>query len=302
MARVEIRQGDAYNTGLETGSVDLVVTSPPYFSFREYTDGEEAVSAIGNEEHPWQYLKALLDWASEMRRVLTPEGNMFVVLGDKYSGSGGHNNAGFKADKKRGPKRYSQSSQVNWTQPAIQKKSQLGLPTRYANLMTEEQQWVLRQTIIWSKPNGIPTNAKDRCEFTHEYVFHFTPNPSHYAHPDLRSLPFYKSSVWDISSSEGLRYPKHIFETLGTDKHYAAFPVELVRRIITGWSPENGMVLDPFGGSGTVALAAKILGRRAISLDLSAGYTRLARWRVHVSDHESKLRNNWGLGGESGRD
>lgn len=300
MARIRFLQGDAFNTGLPDHSVDLIVTSPPYFAFREYTDGGEIVPAVGsmvgNEEHPWEYLKGLVDWGIECIRVLKPGGNMFVVLGDKYAGSGGHNNAGFGASKKRGPGRYTQSSVINWARPAIPNKSQLGLPTRYANLMTEEG-WLLRQTIIWSKPNAIPTNAKDRTELTHEYVFHFSRQQKHYADPDLKTFPFRKSSVWEISSSEGLRYPKEVFTRLDTDPHYAAFPVELVRRLITGWCPPDGLVLDPFGGSGTTALVADVLGRQAVSIDLSAGYTRLARWRWKLSGHREKIEERWGISG-----
>lgn len=295
MTAVAIRQGNAFNTSIDSHVVDLIVTSPPYFAFREYTDGGDALAAIGNEEHPWEYLAGLVSWGEEARRVLKHEGNMFVVLGDKYAGSGGHNNAGFGADKKRGPGRYSQSAEVSWTVPPIANKSQLGLPTRYANLMTENG-WVLRQTIIWSKPNSIPNNPKDRTELTHEYVFHFATQQKHYADPNLRQMKdISRSSVWEISSSEGLRYPKEIFELLRTDKHYAAFPAELVRRIITGWCPSDGLVLDPFGGSGTTALVAKILGRRATSIDLSFGYTRLARWRIYQSNHLDKLQSKWSL-------
>lgn len=294
MPQIRITQGDAFNLPLDDHSIDLIVTSPPYFSFREYTDEDQVLKAVGNEEHPWEYLKTLVDWGYEARRVLKPEGNMFVVLGDKYAGSGGHNNAGIGASKKRGPGRYSQSALINWALPPIPNKSQLGLPTRYANLMAENG-WLLRQTLIWSKPNDIPKNARDRAEFTHEYVFHLTLQQKHYAHPNLRSLPFARSSVWEISSSEGLRYPSDLFQRLRTDRHYAAFPVELVRRLITGWCPEEGLVLDPFGGSGTTVLAAKILGRRGVSVDLSAGYTRLALWRINLSDHPAKLKERWGI-------
>lgn len=295
MARIEISQGDAFNTNLPDESVDLIVTSPPYFSFREYTDGEEQIHAIGNEEHPWEYIRSLVDWGEECRRVLKSSGSLFVVLGDKYAGSGGHNNAGIGASKKRGPGRYSQSALIDWTQPPLRNKSQMGLPTRYANRMTELG-WVLRQTIIWSKPNSIPTNAKDRGEFTHEYVFHFTRGRDYYFHPELRGLDeITRSSVWEISASEGLRYPRDLFTRLNTDRHYAAFPAELVRRVLIGWCPPDGLALDPFGGSGTTALVARVLGMRAISLDLSAGYTRLARWRVFLSDHEEKLKERWGL-------
>lgn len=295
---VIVRQGDAFSTDFPDHSIDLIATSPPYFAFREYTDSLDAdpTHMLGNEEHPWQYIRALADWGKECMRILKDSGSLFVVLGDKYAGSGGHNNAGIGADKKRGPGRYSQSSQVSWTVPPLQHKSQLGLPTRYAHIMAEEG-WVHRQTIIWSKPNSIPTNPRDRAEFTHEYVLHFTVRPQHYANPALASMPeIYRSSVWSITSSEGLKYPKDIFEKLDTDRHYAAFPAELVRRIILGWCPPAGRILDPFAGSGTTGLVAKVLGYNAVCLDMSAGYTRLARWRIFGSNHANKLRERWGLG------
>lgn len=298
---IRVAQGDAFNTGLPDHSIDLIVTSPPYFAFREYTDSQDAdpTHMLGNEEHPWEYIKGLVDWGKECARVLKDSGSLFVVLGDKYAGSGGHNNAGIGADKKRGPGRYSQSSQVSWTLPPLQHKSQLGLPTRYANIMAEEG-WVLRQTLIWHKPNSIPTNPRDRSEFTHEYILHFSVRTQHYAAPHLRSMEeIYRSSVWKISSSEGMRYPKGIFEKLDTDRHFAAFPAEIARRVILGWCPPNGTVLDPFSGSGTVGLVAKVLGYNAICMDLSGGYTRLARWRIFASDHGSKLRERWGLNGDS---
>lgn len=294
---IRVTQGDAFNTGLDDHSIDLIVTSPPYYAFREYTDSLDAdpTHMLGNEEHPWQYLRGLVDWGKECSRVLKQTGSLFVVLGDKYAGSGGHNNAGIGASKKRGPGRYSQSSVVNWALPPIRNKSQLGLPMRFAHIMAEEG-WIHRQTIIWNKPNSIPTNAKDRAEFTHEYVLHFVLQRNYYYSGLLRISPeIYRSSVWTITSSEGLRYPPEIFEKFDTDRHFASYPAELVRRIILGWGPANGVVLDPFAGAGTTALVADILGMDAISMDLSAGYTRLARWRIFGSDHKAKLKARWGL-------
>ena len=283
--------GDCRYCELES-PVDLIVTSPPYYSFRKYTDRGEELELLGNEETPGHYIDNLYDWGEKMWDLLHPEGNMFVVIGDKYAGSGGHNNAGFGASEKRGPGRYSQSTSMGIYE--VRKKSRMGIPWAWANEMIEFG-WILRSEIIWSKPNSIPTNARDRVEFSHEYIFHFTKTQKHYAHPDLWGKPWRKSSVWEISTAGGPRVPDSVLDMLGTDKHYAAFPIEIPRRAIEGWCPDDGVVLDPFGGSGTTALAAKLLGRESIYIDASAGYVRLAKWLNHVSEYPTKVKSRWGM-------
>lgn len=95
----------------------------------------------------------------------------------------------------------------------------------------------------------------------------------------LGKLP---GSVWEIPT-QPLRAPEH----LEVD-HFAAFPMEWPRRLIKGWCPPDGVVLDPFGGTGTTALVATMLGRTGISVDLSADYGRLAAWRS--SDPKERAR------------
>jgi site-specific DNA-methyltransferase (cytosine-N4-specific) len=87
-------------------------------------------------------------------------------------------------------------------------------------------------------------------------------------------------SWWNIPT-QPLRVPPE----LGVD-HFAAFPIEWPRRLILGWSPDDGTVLDPFGGTGTTAAVAKALGRTGISVDLSADYLRLADWRTNGDGYE----------------
>ena len=105
-------------------------------------------------------------------------------------------------------------------------------------------------------------------------------------HP-LGKLP---GSVWEIAT-QPLVVPDRIahaeccggFKREGCEdglEHHAAFPFELARKCILGWSPASGIVADPFGGTGTAALVADVLGRTGISSDLSAGYCRLAQWRT----------------------
>ena len=91
-------RGDACAIPLGDNTVDLIVTSPPYFALRSYQDGGEHYDGqIGSEATPAAFLEALWAVTAECWRVLKPSGSLFVNLGDKYAGSGGHNNASLNA-------------------------------------------------------------------------------------------------------------------------------------------------------------------------------------------------------------
>ena len=180
---------------LRDACVDLIVTSPPYFALRSYRDGgEHYADQIGAEETPGAFVDALIDATREMVRVLKPTGSIFVNLGDKYAGSGGHNNAGvsdkstlkhdgrprprpvtdrelelrrLSATRRNAPDRYNQNSD------GIPAKSLMGLPWRYANACVDRLGLILRRDLIWHKPNGLPESVTDRCRSSHEYWFHF---------------------------------------------------------------------------------------------------------------------------------
>ncbi len=256
-------RGDAVHIPLRDDSVDLIVTSPPYFSLRSYADGGEHYDGqIGSEATPQAFLAALWAVTVECRRVLKPSGSLWVNLGDKYSGSGGNNNSNLgERATKRGPSSYNKASDV----PA---KSLMGLPWRYAIGCIDQLDLILRAEVVWSKPNGLPESVTDRVRRSHEQWFRFTKEPRYYAAVDevreahlgvdnaksargpsgtnrshmtgkvdgvgnfardpLGKLP---GSVWTIPS-EPLQVPEH----LGVD-HFAAFPQEWPRRIILGWSP-----------------------------------------------------------------
>ncbi len=319
-------QADAVALPLADDSVDLVVTSPPYFALRSYRDdGEHYDGQIGSEATPAEFLDALWAVTAECVRVLKPSGSLWVNLGDKYAGSGGHNNAGVGGTG-RGPTTYTKAS--GHARP----KSLLGLPWRYAIGCIDDLGLILRAEVVWSKPNGLPESVTDRVRRSHEQWFHFTLEPryfsaldeirdphktpggmgwaadgkgKHYSEVDTRKgsnrgtntistqgggmttfgghpLGKLPGSVWSIPS-EPLKVP----DELGVD-HFAAFPQEWPRRLILGWCPPDGVVLDPFAGTGTVPMVARALGRTGIGVDLSADYLRLARWRVFESGHASK--------------
>jgi len=316
-------QGDATVIPLADDSVDLVVTSPPYFALRSYQDdGEHYDGQIGSEATPQEFLEALWAATVEMVRVVKPSGSIFVNLGDKYAGSNGQsggpsqlNGATYSPDGTR-TKAAKKGGYVPKT--SVRSKSLMGLPWRYAIGCIDDLGLILRSEIVWSKPNGLPESVTDRVRRSHEQWFHFTLEPRYFSaideireaytsppakaqkskaaesgatlnptlnpthdleHNPLGKLP---GSVWSIPS-EPLQVPDH----LGVD-HFAAFPQEWPRRLILGWSPQDGVVLDPFVGTGTVPMVARALGRTGIGVDLSADYLRLADWRVSESGHAAK--------------
>jgi DNA modification methylase len=259
-------RGDATSIPLADDSVDLVVTSPPYFGLRSYTDGGEHYDGqIGSEATPQAFLEALWAWTAECRRVLKPSGSMFVNLGDSYS-RGSRTTVDGTTDKRRqGDSRVPPCRDI----PA---KSLMMLPQRYAIGCIDQLGLILRAEIIWSKPNGLPESVTDRVRRSHEQWFHFTKEPRYFsavdevreAHDgrephanaqrgpsgmnrglgtekgslgsvDLARNPLGKlpGSVWTIPT-EPLRVPDH----LGVD-HFAAFPSEWPRRLILGWSPSG---------------------------------------------------------------
>lgn len=309
-------RGDARSLPLADESVDLIVTSPPYFGLRDYGHDTQ----IGAEATPAEFIAALVECTREMARVLKPSGSIFVNLGDKYStyeSRPGHA-AGHKwAGQSQAASRYTRNAPAAYGVPY---KSLMGLPWRYALAcmakpsdsvsgalarelidMIEEGECsfdvargildehaedgpgiglILRQELIWSKTSVAPTRITDRARRTHEHVFHFTKREKYF------------SAMDDLREGESRRFPESVRSMapaslrapaeLGAE-HHAIFPTEWPRWIVTGWCPPDGVVLDPFGGTGTTALVATALGRTGISVDLSEDYQRLAAWRASDS-------------------
>ena len=151
-----IIQGDAAHLPLPDESVDLIVTSPPYFGLRSYTDGGEHYDGqIGSEATPREFLEALQACTREWVRVLKPEGSLFVNLGDKYAGSGGQWE-GDQRDMSSRPGRGRCNSDAGGNTYGLRPKSLLGMPWRYALGCIDDLGLTLRAEIVWSKPNGLP--------------------------------------------------------------------------------------------------------------------------------------------------
>lgn len=156
-------------------SVQCIVTSPPYYGLRRYdVDGQQ----IGLEQSPAEYVAALVAVFRECRRVLRDDGVLWVNLGDSYA-AGGMSNPSAKSTlgggKDRGAAEYSISRRV----PDIPEKNLLGIPWRVAFALQDDG-WILRSDIIWSKPNPMPESVTDRPTRAHEYLFLFAKSPRYY--------------------------------------------------------------------------------------------------------------------------
>jgi DNA modification methylase len=261
--------GDARHRPLPDETVDLVVTSPPYFGLRDYGSDQQ----IGAEPTPQEFIAALIECTREMMRVLKPGGSIFVNLGDKYATRYSSTRGGGRAGLNDDDDTRSRSGQNRTGTP---EKSLLLLPERYRIAAVDELGLIARAVIIWDKPNGLPESVTDRVRRSHEDWVHLTKSPRYFSavdeirephdqryaqrrlspqmpraqgNPDgkggwtgalrtekdvtghpLGKLP---GSVWTIPTQ-----PLKVPSSLGVD-HFAAFPMELPRQLIQGWSPQH---------------------------------------------------------------
>ena len=188
---VEIIQGDALALPLDDASVDLIVTSPPYFGLRSYQDGGEHYDGqIGDEATPAEFVDALIAATREMVRVLKPSGSIWVNLGDKYSthdnprnGHGGSlSNAATHAARTDSERAAGVGRRNQYG--TVPTKSLIGVPWRYAIRCIDDLGLILRAEVIWSKPNGLPESVTDRVRRSHETWFHFTKRPRYFSAVD----------------------------------------------------------------------------------------------------------------------
>jgi len=196
-------RGNALAVPLADESVDLIVTSPPYFALRSYTDGGEHYDGqIGSEATPAEFIDALLAVTAECVRVLKPSGSLWVNRGDKYAaGHGGSSTEGkgitvrkrssFEAKPKERPDLPDPPASWGTREatgrnvvPGFRPKSLMGMPWRYALACIDDLGLILRAEVIWSKPNGLPESVQDRVRRSHENWFHFTKEPRYFSAVD----------------------------------------------------------------------------------------------------------------------
>lgn len=245
--------------------VNCMVTSPPFYGQRDYgIDGQ-----IGLEDHPSDFIKNLVDCFEAAKPVLAENGSLWVNLGDTYwSGKGEHKSG----EIKQSARRFGLRPQDKTGDGLLCKPKQLLLiPHRFAIAM-QDKDWIVRNDNVWVKPNPIPDQVRDRCSISHEYVFHLVKSRWYY---------FDKKTVGRTSESGTVLPPSDTWEIASARSsqknraHKARFSEELVRIPILSTTPKGGVVLDPFGGSGTSLSFARKHGFRAIGIDIKPEFCQL---------------------------
>lgn len=265
----EIVQGDAREeiSKLPADSVDSVITSPPYWTLRDYDHDDQ----LGMEESPAAYVDEIVAIVEECRRVLKPTGNLVINLGDTYN-----TNSIVRADAsglqmQQGDEGYEEYHTKEGRERAgrrrrspvedVPKRSRLLIPSRIAIALTDLG-WCCHNRIPWVKPSGGQDSATDRFRNRHEQWFYFSLDAAdHY---------FGDRSEYDVLEQMSAR----------DGSHNAQYPVELVEPLIRQTCPKDGLVLDPFVGSGTTAVAAARLDREYIGIELRPDYAQEARDRL----------------------
>ena len=277
-------------------SVDMCLTSPPYFSLRDYdVDGQ-----IGQEDTPDEYVKRLLEVFSEVHRTLKPEGTLWLNIGDAYAGSGqGAGTKQFSAKQRsnRGMTHMLQADGFKSKLLSVQdckRKDMIGIPWKLAFALRDAG-WYLRQDIVWYKPNVMPEPVKDRCTKSYEHIFLFA--KSEIYHFDSEAIRETRCESSPADGGDGKRNARDVWQ-INTKPyrgaHFATFPEEMAGRCIAAGCPNGGTVLDPFMGAGTTAVAALRQGKHYIGVDLNSNYVALAEDRIRkevLKETQSERKN-----------
>jgi|TARA_R100000084_G_C4643645_1_gene145349 site-specific DNA-methyltransferase (cytosine-N4-specific) len=275
---------------------------------------------IGLEEHPFEYVKKMGDVFDKVKRVLKPEGTLWLNLGDSYIGGG----RGWEYCKDGTVQQQRVDAGVRYGNPTgkvdgFKAKDKAGIPHRVA-FELQDRGWWYRSEIIWAKNNPTPESVTDRPTTAHEQVFLMSKSKKYYYDQDSIREPH----TWQESTPkpteekrEGKKYKDKkdyagggtgllghsgtnkadgtpINHPLGKNKrtvwnvnprpfpesHFAVFPPELIKPMILAGCPEGGTVLDPFGGAGTTGLVANQLDRNAVLIELNPDYVDIIEKRL----------------------
>ncbi len=277
--------------GMGDGSVDSIITSPPYYQLRDY----ETAGQLGVEATPQLYVTALAAVFGEAYRVLSRRGSLWLNLGDSYYGGPPRKQPKDAAGVKRehfsvktcercgiefegGPsRRFCRSGcggGLNRKREGFERpKCLLGLPWRVVTALVEGR-WILRNDVVWHKRNALSMRPRDRLQCTHEHLFHLV-KFGHYVGKSYDGAYYYdaaamgtRGDVWDVATR------------WAGGAHRASYPPELIEPCVLSCTKRGGTVLDPFCGSGTTGVAATRHGRKFIGVDINGDYLKVAEKRI----------------------
>ena len=249
----------------------MCVTSPPYFGLRDYGHPGQ----IGLEQTPEQYIAAMVEVFRCVRDVMADDGTLWLNIGDSYGA-----------------------------------KNLLGIPWRVA-LALQTDGWILRQDIIWHKPNPMPESVRDRCTKAHEYIFLMSKSERYFFDSEAMKEPVQsdkgngktfrgggsytggnsfnnhatkqRESHGNVPNEDGTRNRRSVWTVAArpySGAHFATYPPELIEPCILAGSRPGDIVMDPFMGSGTTAQVAQNLGRKPIGCELNPQYVDLQKDRT----------------------
>jgi DNA modification methylase len=285
-------------------SIDCCITSPPYWGLRDYGHDEQ----LGGESDFKQFVINLANVFDEVKRVLKPTGTCFVNLGDTYaSGVRAKNGADVNTNDPKNPNANRSKVAPNRMGCGLPEKCLCLVPERFSIEMIDRG-WILRNTIIWHKPNQMPQSATDRFTVDFEKIYFFTKNSTGY-YFEQQLEPYTKpldrwggddldangKSEWDEGTGQtsyrkrnmrpnpdgkNMRTVWSINTEPNREVHFATYPQRLVERMLKAGCPENGIVLDPFFGSGTTGVYARKVNRNFIGIELNPEYVKIAENRL----------------------
>ena len=266
---------------------------------------------VGLEESPEEYIQRLVEIFREVRRIMTDDGTLWINIGDTYNASSyNKSELTVNVNHKQATNKGSYENGVERPKAECCKpKDLIGIPWMLAFALRNDG-WYLRQDIIWAKPNPMPESVKDRCTKSHEYIFMLTKSPKYYFDSEAiqekaleESAVRYKyefmngkeqkdfrpngaSNTPGMKQFTGMRNKRDVWNVVPShykEAHFATFPEELVYPMLIAGCPRDGVVLDTFMGSGTVAVVAKKNHRKYIGIDLNAEYIKMAERRLRTT-------------------
>ena len=308
-----ILYGDCRETlkNLTNSSVQMCVTSPPYYGLRDY-GGEK--NQIGQEQTPEDFIDELVKVFSIVRDKLKDDGTLWLNIGDSYYN---YRPSKGKSYPKQTVSKTKQdlpdySSKRNNKLSNLKEKDLIGIPWMLAFALRADG-WYLRQDIIWHKPNPMPESVKDRCTKSHEYIFLLSKNKKYYYDNEAIKEPVKQD--WGTrnrangkyhNSGSGLQPHSGLTKSYTTKNkrsvwsitnkpykhaHFATFPPDLIVPPILAGSKKGDIVLDPFMGSGTTGMVAKQHGRYFIGCELHDDYSELIKQRMPVEISSQDIEN-----------